>query len=99
MFVYIRSEPGLWTVGHYHPGTHAWVAESDHDSAWAAAQRAAYLNGGGRLSAAAPALLAALELVVRDAGDGGPSSDYVSGYTMRQVKAAIALARGPQPKE
>lgn len=44
MYVYIESEPGLWTVGFYRPnGT--WVSESDHDGREAAARRVAYLNG------------------------------------------------------
>lgn len=43
-YVYIRSEPELWTTGHYAPdGT--WVPESDHESVRHAAERAAYLNG------------------------------------------------------
>lgn len=45
MFVYIKSEPGLWTVGHY-SGGEKWMAESDHTSESEAADRAAYLNGG-----------------------------------------------------
>jgi hypothetical protein len=45
MYVYIQSEPGLYTVGHYTP-TGAWVAESDHGTASEAAQRVHYLNGG-----------------------------------------------------
>jgi hypothetical protein len=45
MYVYIRSESSLWTVGHYHPKTGAWIAESDHDTSEAAAQRVAWLNG------------------------------------------------------
>lgn len=44
-YVYIQSEPGLWTVGHYDGGK--WEPESDHDSTDAAANRAAKLNGGG----------------------------------------------------
>jgi hypothetical protein len=48
VYVYIQSERhefgGLWTVGFYEPdGT--WVPESDHDSAEAAAERVAWLNG------------------------------------------------------
>jgi hypothetical protein len=44
MYVYIKSEPGLWTVGFYAPnGT--WYPESDHESKEAAADRVAYLNG------------------------------------------------------
>ena len=44
-YVYIRSEPSLWTVGFYRPdGT--WEPESDHDSSEEAAMRVAWLNGG-----------------------------------------------------
>jgi hypothetical protein len=46
MYVYIRSEPGLWTVGHYDPSGE-WVAESDHDSPEKAAERVHWLNGNG----------------------------------------------------
>jgi len=45
MYVYIQSEPGLWTVGFYKPdGT--WEPESDHASREAAAERVHWLNGG-----------------------------------------------------
>ncbi len=37
-YVYIRSEPGLWTVGFYQPDG-KWQPESDHDSADEAARR------------------------------------------------------------
>lgn len=47
MYVYIRSEPGLWTVGHYDPSG-GWNPESDHDNTEAAAARCHYLNGGDR---------------------------------------------------
>lgn len=44
MYVYIKSESQLWTVGFYKPdGT--WEAESDHDSPDEAAKRVAWLNG------------------------------------------------------
>lgn len=42
-YVYIRTEPGLWTVGHYDGGT--WEPESDHGAEREAAERAAWLNG------------------------------------------------------
>lgn len=45
MYVYIRSEPTLWTVGFYQPdGT--WEPESDWDSPNGAGERARWLNGG-----------------------------------------------------
>lgn len=44
MYVYIKSEPGLWTVGFYDPAG-KWQPESDHESADEAAKRVAWLNG------------------------------------------------------
>ncbi len=45
MYVYIRSEPGLLTVGFYKPDG-AWESESDHSTTDKAAARVHYLNGG-----------------------------------------------------
>lgn len=45
-YVYIQSEPGLWTVGFYDPQD-KWHAESDHSEREAAWRRVAYPNGGG----------------------------------------------------
>jgi hypothetical protein len=47
MYVYIKSEPGLWTVGFYDPKG-KWVSESDYRTADEAAKRVAYLNGGAQ---------------------------------------------------
>ncbi|MEI2416183.1 hypothetical protein V8Z80_08355 [Orrella sp. JC864] len=44
MYVYILSEPGLWTVGFYDPSG-KWLPESDHTSSDEAAKRVAWLNG------------------------------------------------------
>lgn len=45
VWVYIQSEPRLWTVGFYAPdGT--WHPDSDHEAKDDAARRAAWLNGG-----------------------------------------------------
>jgi len=44
-YVYIRSEPGLWTVGFYDPNG-KWRPESDWDNTNDAAKRVHYLNGG-----------------------------------------------------
>ena len=48
MYVYIRSEPGLWTVGFYTPDG-KWEAESDHPNSEEAAKRVVWLNGLGGL--------------------------------------------------
>jgi hypothetical protein len=45
IYHYIRSEPGLWTVGIGTLGAD-WEPESDHSSPAEAAARAAWLNGG-----------------------------------------------------
>lgn len=48
MYVYIQSEPGLYTVGFYNPSGD-WVPESDHPTPEAAADRVNYLNGAGAI--------------------------------------------------
>lgn len=44
-WVYIQSEPSLYTVGFYKPNGE-WESESDHDTRELAAKRVHYLNGG-----------------------------------------------------
>jgi hypothetical protein len=44
-YVYIKSEPGLWTVGFYNPKGE-WVPESDWTVQALAIQQVHYLNGG-----------------------------------------------------
>lgn len=45
IYIYIKSEPGLWTVGFYDPKG-KFVTESDHDCMEDAVQRVRFLNGG-----------------------------------------------------
>lgn len=45
MYVYIKTETFVWTVGFYSPDG-KWNAESDHESKESAANRVHYLNGG-----------------------------------------------------
>lgn len=45
MWVYIRTEPGVWTVGFYGPDG-KWQPDSDQASQESAAARVHYLNGG-----------------------------------------------------
>jgi len=49
MWVYINSEPELWTVGFYSPDG-KWHPDSDWGTREEAAARAHYLNGGGSMS-------------------------------------------------
>lgn len=46
-WVYIRSEPGLFTVGFYDPRG-AWHSDSDHTTQVEASKRVHYLNGGNQ---------------------------------------------------
>jgi hypothetical protein len=55
MYVYIQSEPQLWTVGFYRPGDNKWIPESDHGTPGEAAARVIELNGGARVVAHGPA--------------------------------------------
>ena len=43
-YVYIKSEPNLYTVGFYDPKGN-WIAESDYENKDDAASRVAWLNG------------------------------------------------------
>ncbi len=45
-YVYIRTEPCLWTVGFYDPSG-KWIPESDWSTPEEAAKRVHFLNGGG----------------------------------------------------
>ncbi len=49
-WIYIKSEPGLWTVGFYRPDGR-FEPESDHESHTAAANHVHFLNGGSGISA------------------------------------------------
>ncbi len=44
VYVYIKSEPGLWTVGFYNPDG-KFYPESDHSDKEEAAKRTAWING------------------------------------------------------
>ena len=46
-YVYIKSEPHLYTVGFYRPDG-KWEPESDHEDREKAAERVHFLNGGGQ---------------------------------------------------
>jgi len=45
MYVYVQSEPNLYTVGFYAPNGE-WHPDSDYNKREEAADRVAYLNGG-----------------------------------------------------
>ena len=45
MWVYIKTEDNLWTVGYYDPHG-VWHSVKDFDSSYDAAEYVHYLNGG-----------------------------------------------------
>ena len=47
MWVYLHTEPSLWTVGFYSPDG-KWHAESDWNTPEEAAERVYWLNGGSK---------------------------------------------------
>lgn len=69
MWVYVRSEPGLWTVG-FHDPDGGWHTDSDHGDQEAAAERCAWLNGSRPAEAPQPRVLLRGHLVAFDTGDG-----------------------------
>lgn len=87
MYIYLNSEPGLWTVGSYGPEG-KWISESDHDSADDAARRVNYLNGATpELFQAAQALVNWYETNAPNV-KGGPHDAY------ELALAAIAKSEG-----
>jgi len=97
-WVYILSEPQLWTVGYYDING-AWEPDSDHETPDAAAARVAYLNGFTSMpcptcASNAPVLEAAKELA--DTGTAFVSwfetyGDYCVSDTERQRQKATTL--------
>lgn len=83
MYVYIRSEPQLWTVGFYAPNG-KWEPESDHGSSDAAASRVAHLNG----SSDGDLRKALQNLVIRCDGAEGVRED---GSNIDTMEAHAAL--------
>ncbi len=86
-YVYIRSEPALWTAGFYRPdGT--WEPESDHGSEEAAARHVISLNGGcpdGEL----------LEQILANAGDDwdqDAAAEAIAVDYVRHLEAVSAAA-------
>lgn len=45
MWVYMKTEPGLWTTGFFDPKGR-WHSDEDFDTKQAAVERVHYLNGG-----------------------------------------------------
>lgn len=88
MYVYIQSEPRLWTVGFYNPDG-KWESESDHASTEEAAARVSYLNGN-RITD--PRSVEVLDMIIADmesdvkAFEGKP----FTGKTLGELHGTLA---------
>ena len=65
MWVYLKSEPNLYTVGFYDPQG-GWEPESDWLTSKDAAKRVRYLNGSGSGSESESELLDALQFLLAE---------------------------------
>lgn len=99
-FVYKRTEPGLWTVGHYGFGG-KWEPESDHGSEREASERAAYLNGAPDTSdcqcarwTAAIARVATLQSIDIDMRQGHDVTRQIEAHAARGDSASVVFWAG-----
>jgi hypothetical protein len=67
-WVYVQSEPGVYTVGFYSPDG-AWHSETDHSSKAMAADRVNFLNGGPGSALLAEFISAARKVLRRNCTD------------------------------
>jgi hypothetical protein len=97
VYVYIQSEPNLWTVGHYEPGGR-FVPESDHESIDAATARVARLNGCGGAEESEPFALtlrdqfAASALIALSPGAAGLSHYLKADERLHIANQAYLMA-------
>lgn len=63
MYVYIQTEPRLYTAGFYDPQG-KWHPESDHNTKQAAFERVHYLNGGGSAANLLKQLVATYNMLI-----------------------------------
>lgn len=102
-YVYIKSEPQLWTVGYYGPSGQ-WFSESDHGDVRDAAFRVHWLNGGHidnaellealkHISHKLPSLIGRINGAKSHAIDAATAKEIV-GQISTITNAAIAKAKG-----
>ena len=87
-YVYIRSEPGLWTVG-FHGPDGKWTPESDHSDREEAAERVSWLNGD-----AGPLLLALADGIDERLDDENADRQAIAEETAALLRK---LAGGERP--
>lgn len=97
MYVYIKSEPNLYTVGFYDPSG-KWTPESDHETKDEAGDRVAYLNGSKVVDTTK--IIEVLDMIIEDCEtdvkdfDGKPFTGKTLGELHGILEAKIqALAK------
>lgn len=89
-YVYIRTEPKLWTVGFYHD---EWEPDSDHDSPEKAAARVRWLNGGDDETAVLRHQVAELQEALGELCDSLETNSDDPFMEFERVEAAYKQAR------
>lgn len=90
-YVYIQTEPSLWTVGFYTPAG-KWEPDSDHDSPSKAAERVHCLNGGDDQHQITRLRKATQKMV--QAADNMALTNGITGELLSATEAARTILRG-----
>jgi hypothetical protein len=99
MWVYIKSEPGLFTVGFYDPSG-KWHPDSDHQSEEDAARRVHYLNGGsGRTEAMNQQQQRTARDLLSRCGVHKSTLDRFDAAQLRAALDAVGDAHGEDPPD
>lgn len=86
-YVYIKSEPNLYTVGFYKPDG-KWEPESDHGNTAEAAARVHWLNGGLSKSAEDHLNIIAKNSVAINVAAGAILNE-VNGFTLNGIDVTV----------
>lgn len=90
VWVYLKSEQYLWTVGFYDPKGH-WHAGSDHNSSESAAHKVHFLNGGGFQRKIDEKFSTSGEIVKRSNGEAIPTDEPLFLIRARDRLGVAAL--------
>lgn len=94
MYVYLKSEKTLWTVGFYDPAGQ-WLPESDYTDMESAAKRTAYLNGEDKTCLAL--LLNRITALECQVENHGMILERTEKIARKVANEASCLANGIQP--
>lgn len=94
MYVYLKSEPQLWTVGYY-DAKQKWIPESDHSSSDDAVERVAWLNGDDDAFPISRSELESLRFRLKEANELidplTRENDLLKAANMRMAEGVLSL--------